>query len=48
MNITIEYVFINPELDEIKNIKNNTIKDYIKKYGISYWKRLEYLYYRFF
>ena len=42
MNINIEYVFINPELDEIKNIKNKTIKDYIKKYGNSYWKRLDY------
>ena len=44
MNIIIEYVFINPELDEIKNIKKNTIKDYIKKYGNSYWKRLDYKY----
>ena len=38
MKFTIEYIFINPELDEIKNIKNKTIKDYIKKYGNSYWK----------
>ena len=42
MNIIIEYFFINPELDEIKNIKNNTIKDYIRKCGNSYWKRLTY------
>ena len=35
MNITIEYIFINPELNEIKNIINNTIKDYIEKYGNS-------------
>ena len=44
MNIIIEYVFINPELNEIKNCKNNTIKDYIQKNGNSYWKRLEYKY----
>ena len=30
MNIPIEYVFINPELDEIKNIKNKTIKAILK------------------
>ena len=41
MNITIEYVFINQDLDEIRNNKNKTIKDYIKKYGICYWKRLD-------
>ena len=29
MNITIEKKFINPELNEIKHIINNTIKDYI-------------------
>ena len=44
MNIIFEYVFINPDLDEIKIIKNKTIKDYIKKYGDSYWKRLDYKY----
>ena len=33
MIIIIEYIFINPEVNEIKNIKNNTIKDYNKKYG---------------
>ena len=32
MNFIIEYVFINPELKEIKNIINNTRKEYIKKY----------------
>ena len=35
MNINIEYVFIKSELDEIKNIKNNTIKEYFKKYDNS-------------
>ena len=44
MKFTIEYFFINPELDEIKNIKNKTIKDYIKEYGNSYWKKLDYKY----
>ena len=44
MNITIEYIFLNPELNEIKNIINNTMKDYIKKYGSSYWKRFENIY----
>ena len=43
MNINIEYIFINPELDEIKINKNNTIKDQIKKYGNSYWRRLVYI-----
>ena len=28
MNITIEYVFIIPELDEIENIIKKTIKDH--------------------
>ena len=42
MDITIEYVVINPEIDEIKKIINNTIKDYIEKYGNSYWRRLDY------
>ena len=42
MNIIIEYVFINPELDGIKNIKKDTIKEYLKKYDNSYWKRCEY------
>ena len=44
MNIAIEYIFINPELEEMKNIINNTIKDYNEKYGNSYWKRLEDIY----
>ena len=43
MNITIEYIFINPELNEIKKIINITIKDYIEKHGNSYWKRLEHI-----
>ena len=30
MNITIEYIFINPELNEIKNIIKNTIKMILK------------------
>ena len=42
MNITIEYIFINPELDEIKNNKNKSIKDCYKKFGIIYWRRLDY------
>ena len=37
----LEYIFINPELNETKNIINNTIKHYIKKYGNSFWKRFE-------
>ena len=41
MNIIIEYIFINPELNEIENFINNTIKQYIKKYGNSYWKRFK-------
>ena len=36
MNIIIEYILINSELDEIKNIINITIKDYIEKYGNSF------------
>ena len=44
MNIIIEYIFINPELDEIKNNKDNTIKDHFKGYGNSYWKILDYKY----
>ena len=44
MNIIIEYIFINPELNEIKNILNKTIKDFIKKLGNSYWRRLDYRY----
>ena len=40
MNITIEYIFINPELNEIEKIINNTIKDYIKKYSDSYLKKI--------
>ena len=35
MNNNIDYIFINPELDEIKTTKIKTIKDYIKKYGTS-------------
>ena len=35
MNVTIKYVFIDPELNEMKNIINNTIKDYIEEYGNS-------------
>ena len=42
MNIIIEYIFINPELDELKSIINNNIKDYFEKYGNSYWRRLDY------
>ena len=34
-----EYIFIYPELNEIKNIINNTIKHYINEYGNGYWKR---------
>ena len=45
MNINIEYIFINTELNEMKTFLNNTIKDYIKKYGNSYWRRLDYKYY---
>ena len=30
MNITIEYIFINPDLNEIKNITSDTIKCYIE------------------
>ena len=30
MNITFEYVFVNPELNEIEIFINNTIEDYIK------------------
>ena len=41
MNTTIEYVLINPELVETKNFYKN-LKNYIKKYGNSYWKRLDY------
>ena len=41
MNIIIEYIFVNPEINEKENIINNTIKDYIKKYGNSYWKDLK-------
>ena len=44
MNISIEYPLINPELNEIENIINNTIKEYNKKYGNSHYKRLEYIY----
>ena len=44
MIIIIEYIFINPELNEIENIIKNTIKDYIKKYGSSYRERLEKIY----
>ena len=41
MDITIDYVFTDPELNEIKNIINNSIKDYFEKYGNCYYKRLE-------
>ena len=44
MNNNIEYIFINPELNEINNIINNTIKDYIEEYDNSYWKRMKYEY----
>ena len=44
MNVIIEYNFINPKSVEIDNIINNTIKDYIKKYDNSFWKRIEYKY----
>ena len=44
MKIIIEYIFINPDLKEIRNIINNTIKDYIEKYGNKYWRRLDYKY----
>ena len=43
MNITIEYIFINPELNEKRNIINITSKDYIEKNGNSYWKRLQHI-----
>ena len=43
MSITIEHIFINPELNEIKNIIKITIKDYIEKFGENYWRRLEYI-----
>ena len=35
MNITIEYIFDKPELNEIENIINTTIKDFIENYGNS-------------
>ena len=44
MNITNEFIFINPEIDEIKSIINNTMKDYNEKYGYGYWRKLECLY----
>ena len=44
MNIIIEFIFIKPELNEMKNNINKTIKEYIKKYDNGYWKRLEYKY----
>ena len=44
MNSIVEFIFINPELNYIKLIINITIKDYIEKYGNSYWKRLDYKY----
>ena len=44
MIIIIEYIFINPNLNEIKFIIINNMKDYIKKHGNSYWKRFENIY----
>ena len=44
MNFIIEDIFVNPELTEIKNIINNTIKDFVKKYGTSCCRRLDYKY----
>ena len=38
MIIFIEYIFINPELNEIEKFIKNNIRDYIKKYGNSHWK----------
>ena len=38
---TIEYIFINSELNEKENIIINNIKIYIKNCGNSYWERLE-------
>ena len=42
MNNIIEDVYINPELNEIKNIITNTLKEYFQKYNNSFWKRLDY------
>ena len=39
----MNFSFINTEINEIKNIIINTIKDYIEKYGNSYWRKLEYI-----
>ena len=44
MNFTFEYIFINFELNEIKNNINQTIKNFVKKYGISFWEHLDYEY----
>ena len=44
MNITIEYIFINPELNEINNFINKTLRGYIEKYDNIYWKRMDYKY----
>ena len=45
MNNIIENIFINPELNGIKKIIIHiTIKVYIKIYGNSYWRRLDYIY----
>ena len=44
MDITIENIFINPDLNEKKIIINIILKDYIEKYGNSYWRKLEHIY----
>ena len=44
MIVTIEFIFFDPKLSEIKEIINNTRKKHIEKYGNPYLKSIEYIF----
>ena len=41
MIVTSEYIFLNPKLNEIKDIINNTRLEHDQKYGDNYCRKIE-------
>ena len=42
--VTREYIFINPKLNEIKDIIENTRLEHIRKYVDNYCRKIEFKY----
>ena len=42
--VTTEYFLLNPKLNEINDIKNNTIVEHNKKYGDNHCRKIEFKY----